>query len=538
MADFFDADFFGADAAGSSRGRRPADEAPGLSGAAGGPRPAAQPVLTVTAVCRSWSASLQRNFPPAWVGGEIASFMRAASGHCYFELKDASAQLRCVMFRGSAAGLAFRPQPGDRVEVYGAPSIYAARGNLQLQVTRMRRAGLGELYEQFLRLRERLAREGLFEASLKRPLPFMPATIGIVSSLAAAGLRDVLKTLERRAPYASIILYPAAVQGRGASAEIVQALGEAGRRREADVLLLVRGGGSFEDLACFNTEEVARAVRSCPIPVVTGIGHEVDTTLADLAADLRTATPTAAAERCAADAGVLSGQLRQLASRLRAAAENGLNVRYQRLDGASARLRPPGFYLRQRRERLERLAERARSIASERLQSEALRLSELRNAAGRGLKDQASARAQGLERLRGRLLVCGRSIAADRAERLQGLELRLARVKPRTAGRQARLTQAEARLRLRLSGGFEQRRRRFEALEARFLAMDFLKVLGRGFAVVVSEGGAVKSAASLKAGGKIRLIFRDGEAWATVDGVRLGEGLRMMTGNGRGEPGS
>lgn len=240
-----------------------------------------------------------------WVGtvtfqGEISEFfLYRSSGHWYFTLKDRDAQIKCAMFAGANQRVKFQPKVGDLVQVTGSIDVYQKSGQMQCIVRTMKRAGAGNLYEEFLRLKEKLNAEGLFSESLKRPLPFVPQTVGVVTSTQTAALRDVLIRLKDRAPYVNVIVYPTPVQGYGAGDQIAQALNTASSRKEVDVLLLVRGGGSIEDLWAFNEEVVARAIRACRIPVITGIGHESDITIADLAADKREATPSAAAERAA-----------------------------------------------------------------------------------------------------------------------------------------------------------------------------------------------------------------------------------------------
>ena len=262
------------------------------------------PVLTVSALNQAVARTLERSFPLAWVSGEISNFTRAASGHWYFTLKDDAAQVKSVMFRGRAQYAGFMPREGDKVEVRALVTLYAARGDYQLNVESIRRAGVGNLYEAFLQLKEKLAAEGMFDADRKRPLPQFARTIGIVTSPQAAALRDILTTLRRRAPHVCVILYPTPVQGEGAAQKIAQAISTASMRAECDVLLVCRGGGSIEDLWSFNHEHVARAIAACSMPVVAGVGHETDFTIADFAADVRAPTPTAAAELVSPDADI------------------------------------------------------------------------------------------------------------------------------------------------------------------------------------------------------------------------------------------
>lgn len=231
-----------------------------------------------------------------WIGGEISNLTRASSGHYYFALKDSYAQVRCVLFKHTAAQLAVPLKDGDHIELTGKISIYEARGEFQITVNDLRSVGLGSLYEQYEKLKMRLQNEGLFAAERKFRLPEHPKKIGIVTSLAAAALRDVVSTLARRAPHIPIIVYPTAVQGAGSEQQIAQAIDLAHQRAEVDVLLICRGGGSMEDLWAFNEELVVRAIATCAIPTVSGVGHETDFTLSDFVADVRAPTPTAAAE--------------------------------------------------------------------------------------------------------------------------------------------------------------------------------------------------------------------------------------------------
>ena len=256
----------------------------------------------VSSLLLAVSDTLGARFGALTVRGELSGFSRAGSGHCYFSLKDAQGEpalLRCAMFRRAAGLLDFSPADGQQVELRGRLALYEPRGDLQFVVEAMRRLGAGTLYEEFLKLRDRLQRLGLFDPARKRELPEHPVCIGVVTSLGAAALRDVLTALKRRSPQVRAVIYPCLVQGAEAPASIVRALQQVAERREVDTVLLVRGGGSLEDLWAFNDERVVRAVASSPIPVVCGVGHETDVTLADLAADLRAPTPTAAAELAA-----------------------------------------------------------------------------------------------------------------------------------------------------------------------------------------------------------------------------------------------
>ncbi len=305
--------------------------------------------------------ALAARFGAVAVRGELSGFTRAGSGHCYFALKDDQGQaalLRCAMFRRAASMLAFAPADGHKVELRGRLDLYAARGELQLIVESLERVGAGSLYEEFLRLRARLEAQGLFDAQRKRPLPAHPQTLGVITSLGAAALRDVVAALARRAPQVRLIIYPSLVQGAEAPAALVSALEAAARHGQAEALLLVRGGGSLEDLWAFNDERVVRAMAACPLPVVCGVGHESDVTLADLAADLRAPTPTAAAELAAAPQAELMGALQSQQQALSRALHRRLAGLAQGLDHQALRLGSPAGVWRQQSQRLDGLAHR------------------------------------------------------------------------------------------------------------------------------------------------------------------------------------
>ena len=303
-------------------------------------------VLSVTELLRSVRDTLERRFPLAWVRGEVSNLSRAPSGHLYFTLKDGSAQVDCVMFRSRAGALDWEPREGQQVEARALPTLYEPRGRFQLTVEGMRLAGLGPLYERFLRLKERLGAEGLFEEKAKRALPPFPGRIGVVTSLAAAALRDVLTTLARRNPAIPVIVYPAPVQGEGAADRLVTMIKRANARGECDVLLLVRGGGSIEDLWQFNEEALARAIRASAIPVVVGVGHETDFTIADFAADRRAPTPTAAAELACPARGDLAARVADCGRTLSREMRRRLQYASQALDSCARRLVHPAERLR------------------------------------------------------------------------------------------------------------------------------------------------------------------------------------------------
>jgi exodeoxyribonuclease VII large subunit len=337
---------------------------PGEQGLARIPGSSGPQILTVSALARSVRDLLEHRYPLLWVSGEISNFAVAKSGHAYFVLKDDQAQARCVMFRSRHQLLDWEPREGMQVEAQVLVSLYEARGEFQLNVETMRRAGLGARFEAFVRLRDRLEKEGLFDPAAKRPLPALPRSVGVITSRDAAALRDVLTTLRRRNPSIEVVLYPAPVQGARAAEEIAAALERAGRRAECDVLLLVRGGGSIEDLWTFNEEIVARAVRACPIPVVTGIGHETDFTIADFAADRRAPTPTAAAELVSPERDALRSAISALARKIEASVRRELERRMLHVDQLARRLVPPGARLLAQAEILAHLRVRLRGAAA------------------------------------------------------------------------------------------------------------------------------------------------------------------------------
>ena len=324
-------------------------------------------VWQVGALCRAIADALDARFNPVTVQGEISGFARASSGHCYFSLKDASGQIRCAMFKRAASLANFSPRDGDLVEVRGRIDVYTPRGDLQLIVESLQQAGQGALFEQFLRIKAKLEAEGLFEPSRKRDLPLMPRKIGLVTSLGAAALHDVATALQRRVPHIPVVLSPASVQGSNAPSEIIKALSKLYQHNEQirrlepdllsdklpkiDVILLVRGGGSLEDLWSFNDEALARAIADSPIPIIVGVGHETDFTMADFVADMRAPTPTAAAELVSESQQTWLAALDLMQDRLQSTVKRKIDQQSQSLDRVQARLgRPSGWLANQRQE--------------------------------------------------------------------------------------------------------------------------------------------------------------------------------------------
>ena len=376
-------------------------------------------VWSVGALCLAIADTLNARFNPVAVKGEISGFARAASGHCYFNLKDDSGQIRCAMFKRAASALGFVPRDGELVEVRGKLGVYEARGDLQLIVDSMQRAGQGDLFAQFLKLKATLEAEGLFEPSRKQDIPAQPRAIGLITSLGAAALHDVASALQRRVPHIPVILAPASVQGANAPVELLRSLqqlvGWQGPTTNAspqglavDVILMVRGGGAMEDLWAFNDESLVRAIASCPIPIVSGVGHETDFTLADFAADLRAPTPTAAAEMVATERGQLLGELDAFQEELSTALNLTVDRMNQRLDWIAGRLGRP----------------------SSRLSDQTRRLSSISQALQFGLKGQIQRNQQKLQRLAESMPRARQQNLNDAQRQLQNFETRLGLLDP------------------------------------------------------------------------------------------------------------
>lgn len=368
--------------------------------------PALRAPWSVAALVREIADQLAGRFSTCHVRGEISGLSRAASGHVYFNLKDGdggTALLRCAMFRRAASLLAVAPGDGQLVEVRGRLGVYEPRGELQLVVEAMQAAGAGALYEQFLRIKARLEAQGLFDAARKRALPAYPRAIGIVTSLGAAALHDVLTALARRAPQVQVTVYPSLVQGAGAPAALAHAIALASARAEVDVLIVCRGGGSLEDLWAFNDEQVVRAIAASPMPVVCGVGHETDVTLADLAADLRAPTPTAAAELAAPTREACLRALDAISGLLQRRIRDALDRHAQWLDRSAQRLARPDQAVRQQRERLMLLGHRLTVQVPRAMQSQQTRLLQCEAELRRGLDRRLAGHEQHLETLAARL---------------------------------------------------------------------------------------------------------------------------------------
>jgi exodeoxyribonuclease VII large subunit len=433
-----------------------------------------QDVISVSTLNRMARDLLESGLPQTWIGGELSNLTLAASGHAYFSLKDAGAQIRCVMFRQRLGGISFRPSNGMQVELRGTVTLYEARGEFQINVDAMRSAGLGRLYEAFAQLKSTLEKEGLFAAERKRRLPSLPRSIGIITSPAAAALRDVVTTLARRMPGIELILYPTPVQGEGSAQQIAQAISLAGARREVDLLIICRGGGSIEDLWSFNEEIVARAIATSPIPTICGIGHETDFTICDFVADLRAPTPTAAAEMASPSQEQLTHRLEQYRQVLSRELSRNLNSKTQNLDRLSHRLRHPGERLSQQQQQLAHLASRLEQLSKNKVQQ------------ARWL--------------------------------LQLAQQRYTHARPDLQRISARLGQQHQRLLRSMQQALQAKQNMAERLEQRIESINPQAVLLRGYAIVQNRQGiAVKSAEPLKQGERVKLTFAEGSTEALID---------------------
>ncbi len=310
--------------------------------------------LSVSELVKSVKATVESGFPSVWVKGEISNFVLAASGHSYFTLKDKTSQVRCAFFRSRASGIDFKFENGQEIEVLASPTIFEKRGEFQLIVMTARRSGVGELFEIFEARKKKFTEEGFFDDAFKSDIPLFPRRIGIVTSKDAAALKDVLTTLETRAPNVDVVIYPSPVQGEGAGRQLAASVSLANSRREVDTLIVCRGGGSFEDLFEFNSEELVRAVHSSDIPVISGVGHETDFTLVDFVADMRAPTPTAAAVASVYSRREVQGKLETMRASSSRKLEARLNTLQQRLDYAQRRIVHPEKH---NRDQINRLAE-------------------------------------------------------------------------------------------------------------------------------------------------------------------------------------
>ncbi|WP_188746435.1 exodeoxyribonuclease VII large subunit [Marinobacterium zhoushanense] len=445
-------------------------------------QPTANRALSVSALNRQVKSLLEHSFLSIQVIGEISNFARPSSGHWYFTLKDAKAQVRCAMFRNSNQRTGFVPREGDEVLVTARVSLYEGRGDYQLICERMEKSGLGQLQQAFDALKAKLDKEGLFDSARKRPLPLHPKHLGVVTSPSGAAIHDILTVLKRRFPGLPVTLYPTAVQGQEAASQIVSAIDLANRHGQCDVLIVGRGGGSLEDLWPFNEEIVARAIAASAIPVVSAVGHEVDISISDLVADQRAATPSAAAELLSPDRHALVLRLNQLRRRLESRIGWQLERKRHQLLAARQRLRHPGERVREHMQALDRLEIR--------LQRAALRLLE------------------------------------QRRSRLTDLNARLQRVTPARLLDQYRhqLQQLQLLLPRLMQRHLERNRLRLAQQSGKLQSVSPLATLERGYSILLNPAGqAVSSAEQVSPGERLKARLHKGRLTCTVDSIEPGE---------------
>lgn len=430
-------------------------------------------IWSVAQLNRQVAQILDEAIPIVWVKGEVSNFTQAASGHWYFSIKDERAAVRAVMFRGRTQALGFVPKPGEQFEFRCTVTLYEPRGDYQVQVEAMRRAGLGDLHEAFLRLKKKLEEQGWFDSARKRAMPRLPRAVGVVTSLSAAALRDVLSVMARRAPHVPVIIYPAPVQGLDAPARLIQALQLAYQRQEVDAILLVRGGGSIEDLWAFNDEQLGLCIAASPVPLIAGVGHETDFTIADFMADVRAPTPTAAAELVCRSQHEWTEQLQNVLGNLQARMQRILERGALRLDRAMAMLVSPAQRIAQQRQRLEHATERL-------------------NSAMRGRLERSTDQQQQL---------------AHRLAR-QTLDLRM---------RQGRLTQAVQGLRQGMQGQLLQKQQTVSLARHTLQALSPLDILKRGYAIVRdAQGNIVQNTLDLNVGERLDVELNRGQVSVSV----------------------
>ncbi|HTV98213.1 MAG TPA: exodeoxyribonuclease VII large subunit [Steroidobacteraceae bacterium] len=488
----------------------------------GSPARAERDIYSVSRLNREVRALLERGFGSLWIEAEISNFSRPSSGHWYFSLKDAQAQVRCAMFRQRNMLCAFTARDGQKVLVRARIGLYEPRGEFQLIVEHMEDAGLGALKRKFEELSARLAAEGLFAVERKRPLPSLPKRIGIITSPSGAAVRDILHVLARRFPAVRVMIYPASVQGAQAPAEIVSALQLAARRAECDVLILARGGGSLEDLWAFNDERLARAIAASPIPIVSGIGHEIDFTIADFAADVRAPTPSAAAELVVPDGEEWLAAFTRLGARLDRCLRQRIGERHERLRWLERRasLVSPAVRCAQQTQRLDELEQRLMRAVDRRIGGARERLRWLAGRAARvspGARlELAVGRLANLERRLRQALRHGQDVRISRFNDRQG---RLWQASPIARVHDAVARHAALGARLEASGleSVRRARERLGPLVRTLNAVSPLATLGRGYAIVSNERGQIlRSAADAPEGAIIEARLAQGQIRARV----------------------
>ncbi len=436
-------------------------------------------IFSVSELNREARSILEGSFPSIWIEGEISNLARPASGHLYFSLKDASAQVRCALFKNRALRLATQPENGMQVLIRAGVSLYEGRGEFQLIVEYLEPAGAGALQRQFEELKKKLDAEGLFRTEDKRPIPAMPKRVGVITSPSGAAIRDILSVLRRRYPGIEVIIYPAAVQGSEAPAELRRMLGIAEQRNEVDVLILSRGGGSLEDLWAFNDERLARAIHTCAIPTISAVGHEIDFTIADFVADLRAATPSAAAESVSPSREQLLRQLEKYEGLLTRHLNQHIRSLKDRINGLERRLPHPVRTLQQYSQRLDELSLRSQRAIKSKLQHDQSRL-----------------------------------------KRLTSL-LAVQNPKRQLKQQQDKCNQLSNQLQRAMTHLLEKKQERWSRVSHNLNTVSPLATLGRGYAIVQKQDGViVRDAEELQKGENVTGRFSKGRAELTVNTVK------------------
>ena len=418
---------------------------------------------------------LEASYRSVWVEAEISSLSKPSSGHWYFSLKDENSQIRCAMFRGQVNRNAYKANEGDLVRVRGKVTVYAARGDMQMIVEHIEPAGEGVLQKQFEELKAKLQQEGLFAQELKKPLPQLPKSIGLITSATGAAIKDVLSTIKRRFPTIPVRIYPAIVQGKEAPHELISAIKLANHDQHCDVLILSRGGGSIEDLWCFNDESLIREIVGSDIPIVSAVGHEVDVTLADFAADLRAPTPTAAAEIVTPDRQELLEQLTNLGHRLRQSKQRYFSRLHQNVDWQAKRLRHPRAIIRQYKQRLTHIRE-------------SLSQSQLR-----------------------KFKLIQNNIVYLQQRTIQSSPNQLIKQK------RSLLTDLENKLAKNILSSLADKQQKLKYLQGQLTALSYERTLDRGYAIIKSEtGNIVTHSKQLNSGEEVKITLTDGKKSAVI----------------------
>lgn len=437
-------------------------------------------IITVSELNRNTKKILETNIPLLWVSGEISNFKQYPSGHWYFSLKDANAQVRCVMFRHKNHFMDWNPREGMQVEILALVTLYEVRGDFQLNVETIRRAGLGALFEAFERLKAKLEKDGLFDAARKRKLPALPRQIGIITSPGTAALRDVITTLKRRMPMLPLIIYPTPVQGKEAAKCIADSIKTASEKQHSDVLILCRGGGSIEDLWAFNDEIVAQAIASCTIPIISGIGHETDFTIADFVADQRAPTPTGAAELASPKMAELQQHLSRLHQNLQRFILHRLESRMQKIDLLAHRLTHPGERIKNQLVHFQHLQERLIGNWAYQAERRRWKIREL----------------------------------IKRQQRMLSGRVELARLTEQQDRLAKRLQQAFGHYTERLVGKLDQQ-------QAKLIHLNPYSILERGYSITYSSlGNVVRDANQIHPDDKIQVKFAQGRIGACVTNIK------------------